>query len=121
MIDEIKFIFIVWTIVLSPTLLALVWIWFTQLPTVKRRLRCCVMLAICGPFVYALSHAFFRTICKHGTGIDTDLTECGLFPDWAVEEARHGYIVFVVGFGAYAIIRSAYEEIRNYRSKPTCF
>ncbi len=116
MVDEITFIFFVWATVHSPALLALPWVWLSKLSKVKLRLKRAVKLAICGPFALTLLFLLLRTVCAQGTGIDSPFNDCGLFPAWVVVWIPLGIIVPVAGYCAYAVLRSGYEEVSNYRA-----
>ena len=110
--DEVLFVVLTHGFVMSPALLGLIWVLRTKIPQVRRRLLIAIAIAAITPFLGGLGKAVLQSLCEIA-GLDALPENCGVLPDSTD-------IIFVVGellpillFGAYAILRSLYDELRK--------
>ena len=110
--DEVLFVVLTHGFEMSPALLGLIWVLRTKIPQVRRRLLIAIAIAAITPFLGGLGMAVLQSQCEIA-GLDALPQNCGVFPD-SID------IIFVVGellpvllFGAYAILRSLYDELRK--------
>lgn len=112
--DSAFFILVVWGMVLSPAILALLWAWLTRIQLVRKTLIRAFVMVLVTPFLMAGIYVIFTRLCARGH-IDQHFAKCGSVPDSIANWLPLAPLLLLVLPAAIAALYCAFLEINRLR------